>query len=144
MNKGAKLSGIAALILLGGVGVCAASDAVNLLTVLNKGVAGQNSSQGRARFASDVLAVKPDYVFIYFGLNDTLNEPKFLSETEYVENMAWMVDQAETAKIRPLLCTIHPIIEEALLKRHKKESYGAEGPNAKIDRYNKALRALAS
>jgi acyl-CoA thioesterase-1 len=29
------------------------------------------------------------------------------------------------------------------MKRHKKESYGNEGPNGKVERYNKALRALA-
>ena len=50
-----------------------------------------------------------------------------------------MVDQARSAGIKPVLCTIHPIGEEPLLKRHKKESYGTEGPNGKIDRFNKAL-----
>jgi acyl-CoA thioesterase-1 len=114
-----------------------------LLTVHNKGIGGQNSKQGRARFAKDVVALKPDYVFIYFGLNDTLNEPAFLSEKEYLENLSWMVDQARTAGIKPIVCTIHRVGEEALMKRHKKESYGAEGPNGKIDRYNKALLVLA-
>lgn len=99
------------------------------MTVHNKGVGGQNSRQGRARFAGDVLALKPDYVFIYFGLNDTLNEPAFLSEKEYIENLGWMVDQARSAGIEPVICTIHPAGEEALLKRHKKASYGTEGPN---------------
>lgn len=112
------------------------------LTVCNKGIAGQNSLQGRKRFDKDVLALKPDYVFIYFGLNDTLNEPRFISEEEYIENLNWMVDQARNTGIKPVLCTIHPVGEEALLKRHKKESYGTEGPNGKIDRYNKALRKL--
>jgi len=121
----------------------AAPDAASVLTVYNKGVGGQNSGQGRARFKKDVLVLKPNYVFIYFGLNDTLNEPAFLSQEEYIGNLGWMVEQARSAGIKPVLCTIHPVGEEALLKRHKKESYGAEGPNGKIDRYNTALRRLA-
>lgn len=113
-----------------------------MLTIHNKGVGGQNSRQGRMRFAKDVLTLKPDYVFIYFGLNDTLNEPRFLSEKEYVENLGWMVNQARSAGIKPVLCTMHRVVEEALLKRHKRESYGTEGPNGKIERYNRALREL--
>jgi len=75
----------------------------SMLTVYNRGIGGQNSREGKARFEQDVLALKPDYVFIYFGLNDVLNEPKFLSEEEFIENLAWMVDQAATAGIEPIL-----------------------------------------
>ena len=131
------------LVLLSVTGAFAATNTVSLLTVHNKGIGGQNSKQGKARFSKDVLALKPDYVFIYFGLNDTLNEPAFLSEPEYVTNLAWMVDQARAANIKPVLCTIHRVGEEALMKRHKKESYGSEGPNGKVERYNRALRAMA-
>jgi lysophospholipase L1-like esterase len=144
MNRFVNLV-LAVLTLLAAVlssGVYAAEE-TGLLIVHNKGIGGQNSKQGRARFAKDVVALKPEYVFIYFGLNDTLNEPAFLSEKEYIENLTWMIDQAHAAAIKPVLCTIHRVGEEALMKRHKKESYGAEGPNGKIDRYNKALRAMA-
>lgn len=113
------------------------------LVVHNKGIGGQNSAQGRARFDRDVLALKPDHVFIYFGLNDTLNEPRFLTVEQFVENLAWMVEQARRNKIHPVLCTIHPIGEEPLYKRHKRESYGKEGPNGKVGRYNAAVRELA-
>lgn len=122
----------------------AAQDAADGLTVYNRGERGQNSRQGKMRFANDVLALKPDYVFIYFGLNDTLSEPAFLSLEEYVENLRWMAAQALSAGSKPVLCTIHPVGEEALLKRHKKESYGTERPNGKIDRYNAALRTIAN
>jgi lysophospholipase L1-like esterase len=116
---------------------------LNGLTVYNKGVGGQNSRQGKARFERDVLSLKPDYVFIYYGLNDALNEPQFVALDQFIENLGWMVDRARAAGIKPVLCTIHRVDEEPLLKRHKRESYGEEGPNGKLDRYNKALRALA-
>jgi lysophospholipase L1-like esterase len=115
----------------------------NTLTVYNKGIGGQNSEQGRARFAKDVLDLKPTHVFIYFGLNDTLNEPRFVELDRFLENLAWMVKQARAAGINPVLCTIHHASEEPLLKRHKRESYGEEGPNGKINRYNAAIRTLA-
>jgi len=114
----------------------------NGLTVHNKGMGGQNTEQGRARFEKDVVALKPDYVFTYFGLNDTLNEPKFVTLERFIANLGWMVDQARAAGIKPVLCTIHRVIEEPLLKRHKRESYGSEGPNGKIARYNAAIRKL--
>ena len=115
----------------------------NGLTVYNKGIGGQNSEQGRARFAKDVVQLKPDFVFIYFGLNDTLNEPRFLPLDRFIENLKWMVGEARDHGIKPVLCTIHHVHEEPLLKRHRRESYGDEGPNGKIDRYNAAIRSLA-
>lgn len=117
---------------------------VNGFTVYNKGVGGQNTEQGRARFARDVVQLKPDFVFIYFGLNDALNEPKFVPLDRFTENLKWMVNEARAHHIKPVLCTIHHVLEEPLLKRHKRESYGDEGPNGKIDRYNAAVRSLAT
>jgi lysophospholipase L1-like esterase len=125
--------------------VAAAADpAAPELTVHNRGIGGQNSRQARARFEQDVVALKPDYVLIYFGLNDTLNEPAFVSIEEFVENLTWMVARSRQAGIVPVLCTIHAVEETALLKRHKRESYGQEGPNGRIGRYNDAIRKLAA
>jgi acyl-CoA thioesterase-1 len=117
--------------------------ATNALTVHNKGIGGHNSDRGRARFEKDVVALKPGYVFIYFGLNDTLNEPAFVPLDRFIANLTWMIARARAAHVEPVLCTIHRVTEEPLLKRHKRESYGTEGPNGKIARYNAALRALA-
>jgi len=116
----------------------------NELIVYNKGIGGQNSKQGKVRFQKDVLSINPDFVFIYFGLNDTLNEPVFQSEAQYVENLTGMVEQAKAAGVEPVLCTIHQVDERELFKRHKKESYGTEGPNVKIKRYNQALLGMAA
>ncbi len=68
-----------ALIMLSAMVALGDDNAGKMLTVYNKGIGGQNCRQGRKRFDRDVLALKPDYVFIYFGLNDTLNEPQFIS-----------------------------------------------------------------
>lgn len=118
--------------------------ATNGLTVYNKGIGGQNTNQGKARFERDVVGLKPDYVFIYFGLNDTLNEPQFVALEPFLANLAWMIDRAQAAGIKPVVCSIHAVKEEPLLRRHQRASYGDEGPNGKIDRYNAALRKLVA
>lgn len=143
---------LATLILVGRMAVAAAptsgtdvaAESPVRLNVHNKGIGGQNSSQGKARFEADVVALRPNYVFIYFGLNDTLNEPRFLPLDVFSSNLAWMVERARQANIRPVLCTIHRVTEEPLLKRHRRDSYGAERPNGKIARYNAAIRQLAT
>lgn len=114
------------------------------LTVLNRGVGGQNSRDGRARFDRDVVAAQPGVVLIYFGLNDTLNEPKFVPLDAFVENIGWMIDRARQAHIVPVIATIHAVTEEPLYQRHNRAAYGEEGPNGKIRRYNAALRELAA
>lgn len=124
-------------------GTARGDDFANQLKVHNKGIGGQNSREGLRRFNKDVVALKPDFVLIYFGLNDTLNEPKFIDLDEYIDNLEKMIDAARTAKITPVLTTIHHIDEEPLLKRHKKQAYGDEGPQKKIDRYNARIKQLA-
>ena len=138
------MSGFLKIILCGAffLSTCVSSTLAQL-TVYNKGIGGQNSGQGRARFEKDVIALKPDYVFIYFGLNDTLNEPAFLPLEKFVANLEWMAGRTLESGINPVLCTIHRVSEEPLYKRHKRDSYGAEGPNGKVGRYNIAIRQLA-
>jgi acyl-CoA thioesterase-1 len=134
---------LAALMLAAAAAAAAKNDFANQLKVHNKGIGGQNARDGLKRFDKDVAALKPDYVLIYFGLNDTLNEKKFIDTDEYIANLEKMIDAAGAAKITPVLATIHHVDVEALLKRHKKEAYGDEGPQKKIDRYNARLHQLA-
>lgn len=111
--------------------------------VYNLGKSGENSTQGLARFASVVIRAKPTHVFIYFGINDTLNEARFVPEETFISNLKDMVKLARGENIIPVLCTLHSCDPEVLFKRHDPALYGAEGPNKRIDRYNGALRALA-
>lgn len=110
--------------------------------VVNVGIGGQNSAEGRARFAHDVLEEKPAVLLLYFGMNDVANEPKFLPLEEYLANMAWMIDQARAHGIVPVVATIQHVDVAKVMTRHKPESYGAEGVNGKIDRYDAALVAM--
>jgi lysophospholipase L1-like esterase len=113
-------------------------------TVLNKGSLGQNSESGRTKLAADVLQLKPDVVLIYIGMNDVINDRFFTTLDRYVENMAWMIDEARQAGIKPVICTMHHCVETNIYKHHAREKFGDETPNTKMDRYNAALRKLAT
>lgn len=114
------------------------------LTVFNKGSLGQNSKSGRKKFEADVLQLKPDYVLIYIGMNDVINDRFFTPLDQYIENMTWMIEQARQAGIKPVICTLHHCVETEIYKVHSRDKFGQETPNCKMDRYNAALRKLAA
>jgi lysophospholipase L1-like esterase len=125
--------------------VVCAPDLRAAVTVVNKGVSGQNTAEGLARFDGDVVALKPAWVLIFFGANDALSEKKFLALAAFKSNLAAMLDKAAAAGIKPVLATVHDSNQEKLLTRHKPSLYAADGgPNAKLARYNDAIRALAA
>ncbi len=140
-NVKINLAGIACLLV-----VCAGTatgSPAKPVSVINAGIGGQNSLQGRNRFIHDVVAIHPKYVLIYFGMNDTCNEPRFLSQQKYIGNVKWMVSTAHKNHIMPILSTIQHVDADRLMQRHRAGSFGAEGPNGKIDRYKQALRVFA-
>lgn len=110
--------------------------------VVNAGIPGQNSSDGRARFGRDVMEVRPSVLLLYFGGNDALNPGAFVPLGEYAANMAWMVDQALAHGIVPVVATVLHV-DTARLRAQPFSIQGSEEPNDRIDRYNQALLAVA-
>jgi len=115
-------------------------------TVYNKGRCGQNSGIARNAFNADALSLepKPNFALIYIGMNDVINDKFFTPLDQYIENVAWMVDQSRKAGIKPVICTIHHCVEAEVYKHHSRDKFGDETVNAKMDRYNAALRKLAA
>nr|WP_161883787.1 GDSL-type esterase/lipase family protein [Deinococcus alpinitundrae] len=109
--------------------------------VVNAGIPGQNSSDGRARFVRDVLDARPSVLLLYFGGNDALNPGAFVALSDYAANMAWMIDQALAHGIVPIVATVLHVDTARLRAQH--QTSGAEEPNDLIDRYNRALLAVA-
>lgn len=110
--------------------------------VVNAGVPGQNSADGRARFGRDVLEVRPSVLLLYFGGNDALNPGAHVPLEDYAANMAWMLDQALAHGIVPVVATVLHV-DTARMRAQQFPFRGAEKPNALIDRYNRALLAVA-
>lgn len=122
--------------------------------VVNFGVGGNTSSQGRARLEKsleeyksalftlygqkraltqtekDAISNKPDLVVLLFGTNDsvlTATGKYRVSLQKYQEDLREMVLRCRERDVESILCTLSPIIPEPYFKRHPKEFYDAEG-----------------
>lgn len=77
-------------------------------TVTNKGIGGQESSDLRARFERDVLALKPDVVMIWGHYNDVVRasaDKMAAAKQKAQDNYRWMTEQARAAGIEVILVT---------------------------------------
>jgi lysophospholipase L1-like esterase len=74
-------------------------------TVVNQGVNGERSDQIRARFARDVLALKPGAVVIIAGVNDVYQGRP---AAHVVEQLRAMYDEAKAAGIAVVAGSIIP------------------------------------
>jgi lysophospholipase L1-like esterase len=137
-----KFARVACLLAMS-AGAVAAESQAKRVSVINAGIGGQNSLQGASDSRTTWSPFIPSTFIIYFGMNDTCNEPRFKSRDQYIGNINWMVSTARRNHIAPILSTIQHVDVERLMKRHRASSFDAEGPNGKIDRYNSALRKLA-
>ena len=74
---------------------------------INKGVESQNAEEIAARFQTDVISLKPEVVVILAGTNDVRSESDLALAHDSVAAMAQM---ARTNGIRPVVCTIPPVL----------------------------------
>ncbi|WP_081434292.1 GDSL-type esterase/lipase family protein [Thioalkalivibrio sulfidiphilus] len=82
--------------------------AIEGISVVNKGVGGQESHELLGRFSNDVIALNPQYVIVWGFINDI-----FRSDPEQVDSrlartradIAQMVDMARGEGIQPVLAT---------------------------------------
>jgi lysophospholipase L1-like esterase len=77
-------------------------------TVTNKGIGGQESSDLRARFERDVLALKPNAVMIWGHYNDIVrasDDKMAAAKQKAQDNYRWMTEQARAAGITVILVT---------------------------------------
>jgi len=77
-------------------------------TVTNKGIGGQESSDLRARFEKDVLALKPNVVMIWGHYNDIVRasaDKMAAAKQKAQDNYRWMTEQARAAGIEVILIT---------------------------------------
>lgn len=99
----------------------------NLKILKNAGVPGDTTAQMRARFDRDVLAYKPNVVFILGGTNDVGHK---ISQATTIANLKAMVLAAKAKGIRVFLMTIPP------------DSYTSIAPE--IDSLNAAITSLGN
>lgn len=73
---------------------------------INKGIAGQKSSEIYARFQSEVIDAYPGTVVILAGTNDLIRN---VSGSIAESNILSMVSQARAAGIKVVVCTVPPV-----------------------------------
>lgn len=89
---------------------------------INRGIGGETTAQGRARFHQDVLALKPDIVILQTGMNDltTLGvQPQQYQEItqQCQENITFFVESLLTRQIEVIFLTIIPPAQPELARR---------------------------
>lgn len=75
---------------------------------VDRGIAGQTSSQMVLRMMSDVVALRPKAVHIMAGTNDIAGNTGPMTASMTQDNLAAMIDIARSHDIRVLLATIPP------------------------------------
>jgi lysophospholipase L1-like esterase len=91
------------------------------LTVFNRGIDGETTTQMMYRFKADVLGLNPSVVIIQAGINDLVAEGLSSQRSsskgsQVVVNLECMVDQANRSGIRVVLLTVIPPASPGLLR----------------------------
>lgn len=98
------------------------------LTAINAGVSGNTTVDALERIESDVLAHKPDFVTVMFGLNDMTRVPV----EDYRANLKAIIERCRTAGAEVILCTPNSVQDTA------------DRPVEKLIQYADVVRAVAA
>lgn len=106
------------------------------LKVYNRGGNGNTTDDLIFRFMEDVLMLRPQEVVILGGANDIMMGTRLIHTRE---NIISMVEKAQSAGIRPILCTLLPV-DGPMLKRCWFSFYDADETIALVDDYSQWIR----
>ena len=118
----------------------------NRITVMNKGVSGEEAQQMIARFERDVIAEKPDLLIWQTGTNSALQQGNI---ERFVADVDWGLDRAHELGIDVLLMTpqFSPRFEKArnkLVYLHNLATIGAVNDTPVLRRYEMMKHWLES
>jgi lysophospholipase L1-like esterase len=116
------------------------------MNIINAGVGGNNTNDGRARFQNDVLSKNPNVVIICFGMNDSaLDMAKHVEIETFKDNLRYFITTLKDKGVTVILSNSNYIEETKYYTRHDKtvfEPYG--GAAAYVDLYCQAVRDVAA
>ncbi len=132
-----------ALAASGGLAETPAPSSGARVTVVNKGFSGRNSRDGLRLMDKEVLALKPQHVIVFFGMNDAMNSGNLLPLADYEANLRTLVKRLADGGVKTVaLVTINPVIEEYVRARHPKHPQKAN-LQACLAAYDQAVRKIA-
>ena len=112
--------------------------------LINAGIGGNTTEQGRARFERDVLNKDPDFVIMSFATNDFYPEdgvnPR-VSIARYKENLHYFIERIEAIGGVPILMT-PPFLAE--FSQGGSDRYAEGSVNLALDKYVVAMREVAA
>ncbi|SEB50632.1 SGNH/GDSL hydrolase family protein [Terriglobus roseus] len=112
--------------------------------VCNAGFAGENSAQILMRLPQALADCgAPTEVVIFVGMNDAVNEKRFLTPLQTAEAVQQMLQVIGAAHAKALVVTVHAPDEVRLMQRHSPGAFGGLTPAERIDATNRALRKAA-
>lgn len=109
---------------------------------MNKGIAGNTSSDLLERIESDVIAENPELVIIMVGTNDMLNSKKMITYEEYQSNLSDLVQKLKKSAMEVLLLSPPTVDTSYLFERHDKSLF-VESPNQKLDSISRILEDIS-
>lgn len=109
------------------------------IELVNRGIAGQNSSQMLLRFEDDVVSLSPKAVVILCGTNDMrayVGDPASIRDSALARvsrNVRAMADIARANRISVVLCTLPPVGRD--LQKVSRDPAAVRGINAWLSRF---------
>jgi acyl-CoA thioesterase-1 len=113
------------------------------IRVANEGVPGESSAEIELRLDAALKQYKPQLVVIFAGMNDAVNDRKFLTPEQTAEHVSAMIKRSQASGAKVVIVSVHQPDTARLMQRHKPEVYGSVSPAKRIDRLNDRLRIVS-
>jgi acyl-CoA thioesterase-1 len=119
------------------------SDLSPQVRVINEGFPGENTAELDARLDRVLDQSKPEYVVLFVGANDALNEKKFFPIGETERHLEAMVRRTKKRGAVVIMVTVHDPDLSRLMARHSSEAYGDTPPLERLAMVNDRIRRIA-
>lgn len=114
-----------------------------IIRVVNEGIPGESSAEVDRRLDAALKQYKPQFVIIFVGMNDAVNDRKFLPPKETGHYVDAMIKRTQAFGASAIVVSIHQPDIARLMQRHKPEAYGSISPPQRVDTLNDVLRKTA-
>lgn len=114
------------------------------IMVINEGFPGENSAELDSRLDEVLTQFRPNFVVLFAGANDALNEKKFLPAQESGDHLDAMTRRIYAHGAQAILVTVHDPDLIRLMARHKPEVYGNQLPLQRVKEINAQILRVAT
>lgn len=113
------------------------------IRVVNDGFPGENTAELDAHLSDALQQVHPQYVVLFAGANDALNDKKLLPIGMTSGRLDAMVKTIEAIGAKAIIVQPHAPDMARLMTRHKLEDYHGIGPLERLAMVNKSIATIA-